>query len=162
MPLPASSQAVSSDGPVFGLRFLHHVPVKRFLHQKPMLACCFRVMVNESPSFYFYLQPLKSTKRDCRDTVVHHKTSTSVPALLIPSPIFSLSFLMLADKLTFLFLVLFSTLPTAWSLPSCSDQDTADYDYIVVGAGAGGGPVAARLAEAGFSGTASSNMSSSL
>lgn len=69
---------------------------------------------------------------------------------------------MLLDKLTFLFLILFSTFFTAWPLPSCSDQDTADYDYIVVGAGAGGGPVAARLAEAGFSGEATSNMSSSL
>lgn len=162
MPLPASSQAISSDDPVFGLRFLHHAPVKRFPHQKSLLACCSRVMSNESPSFYFYPQPLTSTKHYCRDAVVHHKTSTSVPALFIPSPIFSLSFLMLSDTLTFLFLILLSTLSTAWALPSCSDQDTADYDYIVVGAGAGGGPVAARLAEAGFSGEATSNVPSSL
>jgi choline dehydrogenase len=38
------------------------------------------------------------------------------------------------------------------SLPDCPNSSHADYDYIVVGAGAGGGPVAARLAEAGFSG----------
>ncbi|ESK87943.1 choline dehydrogenase [Moniliophthora roreri MCA 2997] len=38
-------------------------------------------------------------------------------------------------------------------LPQCSEpSDTgAEYDYIVVGAGAGGGPVAARLAENGYS-----------
>ncbi|KAF8911418.1 hypothetical protein CPB85DRAFT_1185708, partial [Mucidula mucida] len=34
----------------------------------------------------------------------------------------------------------------------CPDVADADYDYIVVGSGAGGGPVAARLAVAGFSG----------
>lgn len=39
------------------------------------------------------------------------------------------------------------------SLPDCPNSSQADYDYIVVGAGAGGGPVAARLAESGFSGT---------
>ena len=38
------------------------------------------------------------------------------------------------------------------SLASCPDTSHAKYDYIVVGAGNGGGPVAARLAEAGFSG----------
>lgn len=39
------------------------------------------------------------------------------------------------------------------ALSTCaSTGSSAQYDYIVVGAGAGGGPVAARLAEAGFSG----------
>ncbi|KAK7006238.1 choline dehydrogenase [Favolaschia claudopus] len=37
------------------------------------------------------------------------------------------------------------------ALPTCSDTSTADYDFVVVGAGVGGGPVAARLAESGFS-----------
>jgi choline dehydrogenase len=38
-------------------------------------------------------------------------------------------------------------------LPACPDTVKADYDYVVIGAGVGGGPLAARLAEAGFSGT---------
>lgn len=37
-------------------------------------------------------------------------------------------------------------------LPACPDAANADFDFVVVGAGAGGGPLAARLAEAGFSG----------
>ncbi|KAJ7576067.1 hypothetical protein C8J56DRAFT_1062499 [Mycena floridula] len=38
------------------------------------------------------------------------------------------------------------------SLPLCSESSAAaTADYVVVGSGAGGGPVAARLAEAGFS-----------
>lgn len=41
----------------------------------------------------------------------------------------------------------------AVALGSCPDQTKADYDFIVVGAGAGGGPLAARLAESGYSGT---------
>ena len=39
------------------------------------------------------------------------------------------------------------------SLPNCPDTTEAVFDYVVVGAGAGGGPLAARLAENGFSGT---------
>ncbi|KAG6901729.1 hypothetical protein C0995_008697 [Termitomyces sp. Mi166 len=37
------------------------------------------------------------------------------------------------------------------ALPACPDSANADYDYIVVGAGAGGGPLASRLVEAGYS-----------
>lgn len=38
------------------------------------------------------------------------------------------------------------------ALPACPDTSQAEFDYVVVGAGAGGGPLAARLAENGFSG----------
>lgn len=44
------------------------------------------------------------------------------------------------------------TLVNATQLPPCRDPTNADYDFVVVGAGAGGGPLAARLAESGFSG----------
>lgn len=37
-------------------------------------------------------------------------------------------------------------------LPPCSSSTETDFDYVVIGAGAGGGPLAARLAESGFSG----------
>ncbi|KAG8962060.1 hypothetical protein FRC03_004649, partial [Tulasnella sp. 419] len=39
---------------------------------------------------------------------------------------------------------------TAEALPACPDRSTATYDYIVAGAGAGGGPIAARLALKGW------------
>ncbi|KAK6996807.1 choline dehydrogenase [Favolaschia claudopus] len=46
-----------------------------------------------------------------------------------------------------------NAVPGLDSLERCPDtsSDVESYDYIVVGAGAGGGPVAARLAENGFS-----------
>ncbi|KAJ7107788.1 hypothetical protein C8R44DRAFT_559909, partial [Mycena epipterygia] len=37
------------------------------------------------------------------------------------------------------------------ALPACPDRSQADFDFVVVGAGVGGGPVASRLAENGFS-----------
>ncbi|KAF9268497.1 hypothetical protein L218DRAFT_852577, partial [Marasmius fiardii PR-910] len=37
------------------------------------------------------------------------------------------------------------------ALPSCSQTSDTEYDYVIVGAGAGGGPLAARLVEAGYS-----------
>jgi hypothetical protein len=40
----------------------------------------------------------------------------------------------------------------AQSLSACPDTSGALYDYVIIGSGAGGGPVAARLAESGFSG----------
>lgn len=39
------------------------------------------------------------------------------------------------------------------ALSICPDTTDAAFDYVVVGAGAGGGPLAARLAESGFSGS---------
>ncbi|KAG6827564.1 hypothetical protein H0H92_011287 [Tricholoma furcatifolium] len=38
----------------------------------------------------------------------------------------------------------------ATSLPACLNPSDADYDFIVVGAGAGGGPLASRLADSGY------------
>ena len=52
--------------------------------------------------------------------------------------------------LTSLLLALLAVSATA--LDACPSGVRADYDYVVVGSGAGGGPVAARLAEAGFTG----------
>ncbi len=42
------------------------------------------------------------------------------------------------------------TTPDGGRLASMQDRDNAEYDYIVVGSGAGGGPVAANLAAAGM------------
>ncbi|KAJ7472722.1 hypothetical protein FB451DRAFT_1398918 [Mycena latifolia] len=39
----------------------------------------------------------------------------------------------------------------AASLPACPDTSQSEFDFVVVGAGVGGGPIAARLAESGFS-----------
>ncbi|KAK7042143.1 choline dehydrogenase [Favolaschia claudopus] len=49
------------------------------------------------------------------------------------------------------FVALSLQLSGAFALSVCPNPSKADYDYIVVGAGVGGGPVAARLAESGFS-----------
>ncbi|KAJ7253490.1 hypothetical protein C8J57DRAFT_1722385 [Mycena rebaudengoi] len=48
-------------------------------------------------------------------------------------------------------LVLFASAGHSTSLPGCPDPSAADVDFVVVGAGAGGGPVAAGLAESGYS-----------
>ncbi|KAK7020051.1 hypothetical protein R3P38DRAFT_3198621 [Favolaschia claudopus] len=60
--------------------------------------------------------------------------------------------LLTATFLTLLASPIFASAASS-TLPSCPSPSTQDsiYDYIVVGAGAGGGPVAARLAENGFS-----------
>ncbi|KAJ7447064.1 alcohol oxidase [Mycena galericulata] len=42
------------------------------------------------------------------------------------------------------------TIPVV-SLPACPDTSQSEFDFIVVGSGVGGGPLAARLAENGFS-----------
>lgn len=42
------------------------------------------------------------------------------------------------------------TTPDGGKLASMQDRDSTEYDYIVVGSGAGGGPVAANLAAAGM------------
>ncbi len=39
-------------------------------------------------------------------------------------------------------------------LVQCPGSTDGDFDFVVVGAGAGGGPIAARLAESGFTGIA--------
>jgi hypothetical protein len=49
-------------------------------------------------------------------------------------------------------LVLGSTTQELNALEECPDTESSVYDYIVVGSRAGGGPVAARLSENGFSG----------
>lgn len=45
----------------------------------------------------------------------------------------------------------------ARGLSTCVSGARPQYDYVIVGAGAGGGPLATRLAEAGFSGKISSS-----
>ncbi|KAG8923736.1 hypothetical protein FRC02_010954 [Tulasnella sp. 418] len=57
--------------------------------------------------------------------------------------------------LVFTFLNIVSAAPpinakTAAALPVCPNRSTGQYDYIVAGAGAGGGPIAARLALKGY------------
>ncbi|KAJ7253467.1 hypothetical protein C8J57DRAFT_1237276 [Mycena rebaudengoi] len=48
-------------------------------------------------------------------------------------------------------LALFARVGHSTSLPACPDPSASDVDFVVVGAGAGGGPVAAGLAESGYS-----------
>lgn len=54
--------------------------------------------------------------------------------------------------LTFVALSLQVLQAPATQLPACPDRSKAEFDFVVVGAGVGGGPVASRLAERGFSG----------
>lgn len=55
------------------------------------------------------------------------------------------------------FLTLTSLVLRAASLPTCPDTSKSDFDFVVVGSGVGGGPLAARLAQSGFSGNTASH-----
>ena len=49
--------------------------------------------------------------------------------------------------------VVLATSTFALAAPTaCPSPNDADFDFIVVGGGAGGGPLASRLAESGYSG----------
>jgi hypothetical protein len=59
---------------------------------------------------------------------------------------------------TSLFIAVLSaaSLVGAVTLPACATAAAKpQYDYVVIGSGAGGGPLASRLAEAGYSGKSS-------
>ncbi|KAG6815547.1 hypothetical protein H0H87_000630 [Tephrocybe sp. NHM501043] len=58
---------------------------------------------------------------------------------------------MLLTYRCFTTLLAFVGTAAAASLPRCPNPAVADYDFVVVGAGAGGGPLASRLAESGYS-----------
>ncbi|KAJ7767169.1 hypothetical protein B0H16DRAFT_1521096 [Mycena metata] len=49
------------------------------------------------------------------------------------------------------FLAVTSLVIRAASLPTCPDTSQSNFDFVIVGSGVGGGPLAARLAERGFS-----------
>ena len=53
----------------------------------------------------------------------------------------------LTPLLAAIFLLLLNANLSLAVLPACSSNTDATYDYVVVGAGAGGGPLASRLAE---------------
>ncbi|KAI3605218.1 choline dehydrogenase [Moniliophthora roreri] len=65
---------------------------------------------------------------------------------------------------TFFTVIIFALPLVSAELPQCdkSSDTGAEYDYVVVGAGAGGGPVAARLAENGYSGHDPNNLNTTI
>ncbi|KAG6915224.1 hypothetical protein DXG01_012643 [Tephrocybe rancida] len=59
--------------------------------------------------------------------------------------------MILSSRSSAVLLAIAGTAVAAASLPRCPDPTRADYDFVVVGAGAGGGPLASRLVESGYS-----------
>ncbi|KAL0577200.1 hypothetical protein V5O48_004798 [Marasmius crinis-equi] len=60
-------------------------------------------------------------------------------------------FLLRFCQIIFAFFLWTTSASVLADLPLCSQTGEGEYDFVVVGAGAGGGPVAARIAESGYS-----------